>query len=335
MTSNEILIIIICAAGFVGLMTLILGWIGLPLLRRLRVGQTVRDDGPQSHLSKSGTPTFGGFFFLVPLTMLGILSFFSDRLPDTIGILMILMMLFGVVGFIDDWIKVRVSKKGLSVIQKTIFMLLISVLFALYHVYWAPVPAVFIMPLSGEIYSVTGWVRLPYALFVVLVLYFISNSVNLTDGVDGLAASVTFLVSLGLALAGLIFLPAVGPVFGASVISSAIAAGCLGFLFFNRHPARVFMGDTGSQALGAAMAGISLVYGIPWILLLAGIIYVAESMSVIIQVIYFRHTGGKRIFRMSPIHHHFELGGWKENRIVFVFSGVTILGTLAGLLLLV
>jgi phospho-N-acetylmuramoyl-pentapeptide-transferase len=335
MISIEKLIIIMGASGLVGLMTLVLGWIGLPLLQRLRVGQTVRDDGPQSHLSKSGTPTFGGFFFLIPLTILGIFSFFSRRLPSTTGVLMILMMLFGIVGFIDDWIKVRVSKEGLSVLQKTIFMLLISVLFALYHVYWAPVPAIFIMPLTGEIFSVTGWFRLPYALFVVLVLYFISNSVNLTDGVDGLAASVTFFVSLGLSLAGLLLLPAVEPVFGATVISLAVAAGCLGFFFFNRHPARVFMGDTGSQALGAAVAGISLVYGIPWILLLAGIIYVAESMSVIIQVIYFRRTGGKRIFRMSPIHHHFELGGWKENRIVLVFSGVTILGTLAGLLMLV
>jgi len=172
---------------------------------------------------------------------------------------------------------------------------------------------------------------------VVIYLFFIANSVNLTDGVDGLASSVTVMTGLALAAAGLVVQrldldttltrPAVA-------LSLMLAAGCLGFLAFNHHPAKVFMGDTGSQALGAGVAAIALFYGAPWILLFIGFIYVAESLSVVIQVAYFKRTGGKRIFRMSPIHHHFELGGWKENKVVLAFSAVTLVGSALGLSLL-
>lgn len=321
------------AAGVL-VLSLLCGFLGLPLLRRLRVGQTVRDDGPRSHLNKTGTPTFGGLFFLLPLALLAVTAFLTDRIPDQAGILILLMLLFALVGFIDDWIKVRVSKKGLSVRQKTVMLLLISIAFSVYYLYLAPEPAVFLLPVSGRPLPLTGWVRLPYALFVVMVLFFTSNSVNLTDGVDGLASAVTVISALGFALAGLLFIQP-GPSANAAVIVSlAIAAGCLAFLAFNRHPARVFMGDTGSQALGAGIAGAALLYGAPWLILFLGFIYMAESLSVVIQVIYFRRTGGRRIFRMSPIHHHFELGGWSENKIVFVFSGITLLGCLLGLLLL-
>jgi phospho-N-acetylmuramoyl-pentapeptide-transferase len=327
------LLYVLPAAG-VFVLTLLCGLLGLPILRRLRVGQTVRDDGPKSHLIKTGTPTFGGLFFLLPLALLAVAAFLTDRIPDQAGVLVLLMLLFALVGFIDDWIKVRVSKKGLTVRQKTVMLLLISVAFCVYYLYLAPEPAVFILPVSGRSLPLTGWVRLPYAVFVVLVLFFTCNSVNLTDGVDGLASSVTVISALGFALAGLLFLSP-GPSTDAAVILSlAIAAGCLAFLAFNRHPAKVFMGDTGSQALGAGIAGAALLYGAPWLILFLGVIYMAESLSVMIQVIYFRRTGGRRIFRMSPIHHHFELGGWSENKIVFVFSGITLLGCLIGLLLL-
>ena len=199
-----------------------------------------------------------------------------------------------------------------------------------------PVEPFLLLPGLGSI-PITGWWKAPYAIFIVIYLFFIANSVNLTDGVDGLASSVTVAAALALAASGLalhqmgLATSLTGP---SMAFSLMIAAGCLGFLVFNRHPAKVFMGDTGSQALGAGVAGIALLYGVPWILLFIGVIYIAESLSVVIQVAYFKRTGGKRIFRMSPIHHHFELGGWKENKVVLVFLAVTLIGSFAGLGLL-
>ncbi len=315
-------------------LTLLLGLAGLPLLGRLKLGQTVRDDGPQSHFKKSGTPTFGGLFFLLPLAGFAIYACCSSVYPSATAALILLMLLFALVGFLDDWIKVRVDKKGLSVKHKSILLFIISCLFCLYYLYLAAEPAFFLLPVTGRIIYITGWARLPYAVFVVLVLFFTSNSVNLTDGVDGLASSVTAVSSSGFILAGLFFIPATAASRSAGLVAWLMLAACLAFLVFNRHPARVFMGDTGSQALGAGVAGIAFFYGAPWLILLFGIIYMAESLSVIIQVIYFKKTGGKRIFRMSPLHHHYELGGWSENKIVLVFSLVTLAGCGLGLLLL-
>lgn len=324
----------IIAALAVLLLTLVSGWIGLPLLRRLPVGQTVRDDGPSSHLSKSGTPTFGGLFFLLPLALLGIYAAIRGRLTWALAALVLLMLLFGLVGFIDDFIKVRISKKGLSVRQKTVLLLIFAALFAVYYLWIEPEPAFLLVPLSGQTILITGWFKLPYAIFVVIYLFFMCNAVNLTDGVDGLAGSVTVFSGLGLAGCGLLLQQTISSAMPGIWLSLAIAAGCLGFLAFNWHPAKVFMGDTGSQALGAGVAGIALLYGAPWLMLPVGFIYIVEAMSVVIQVIYFKRTGGKRIFRMSPIHHHYELGGWTEIKIVIVFSLVTVLGCLVGLILL-
>lgn len=323
-------------AAMLGL-TLLSGAVGLPWLKRLGVGQTVRDDGPRTHFVKSGTPTFGGFFFLLPLAAIilaeGLFRGFSG--PDLA--LLLLIMAFAFSGFLDDYIKVRISKKGLSVRHKTVLLLSISVLFAAYYLFAMPVEPFLVLPGIHHAIPIIGWWKLPYGIFVVIYLFFITNSVNLTDGVDALSSSVTVACSLALAGAGLILHAAgiePGLVASGVTMSLLIAAGCLGFLAFNIHPARVFMGDTGSQALGAGVAGIALYYGAPWLLALLGIIYVVESLSVVIQVTYFKRTGGKRIFRMSPIHHHFELGGWKENKIVLVFSAVTVAGSLIGLLLL-
>jgi phospho-N-acetylmuramoyl-pentapeptide-transferase len=324
---------LICALAIWGL-TVLAGFFGLPLLRRLKVGQTVRDDGPQSHLSKSGTPTFGGLFFLVPLALLAAAAFVLDVIPDQAGLLILLMLLFGAVGFIDDYIKVRISKKGLSVRQKTVLLLIISAAFSVYYLYLAPDPAVFLLPFSGKALPITGWLRLPYLVFVILVLFFTSNSVNLTDGVDGLASSVTVVGGIGFFLAAFLIQPVTQSVQAGALTALAMTGACLAFLVFNRHPARVFMGDTGSQALGAGVAGVALLYGAPWLILFIGVVYMVESLSVIIQVIYFRKTGGKRIFRMSPIHHHYELGGWSEVKIVRVFTLAASAGTLIGLLLL-
>jgi len=176
--------------------------------------------------------------------------------------------------------------------------------------------------------------KIPFGLLVVLYLFFISNAVNLTDGIDGLASSVTAISSAALAGAALILQPSLNQARSVGWLSAAMFGGCLGFLVFNRHPAKVFMGDTGSQALGAGIAGAALLLGIPWVLLPVGIVYIAEAFSVMIQVVYFKKTGGKRIFRMSPIHHHYELGGWSENKIVLVFSLVGLAGGLLGLLMI-
>lgn len=318
------------------LLTLLSGLIGLPLLRRLGVGQTVRDDGPKTHYVKSGTPTFGGFFFLVPLTLVAIVAQVIFGVSSSDLALLLILLAFGFAGFLDDYIKVRISKKGLSVRQKTVLMLAFSIGFTLWYMLALPVEPFLLVPGLGMV-PILGWWKIPYGIFVVIYLFFIANSVNLTDGVDGLASSVTVIAGLALAAAGLVVQSLdldTALTRPAGTMSLMLAAGCLGFLAFNRHPAKVFMGDTGSQALGAGVAASALFYGAPWILLFIGFIYVAESLSVVIQVAYFKRTGGKRIFRMSPIHHHFELGGWKENKIVLVFSAVTLVGSALGLSLL-
>ncbi len=328
------LIEMLIVALIVLVLTLLAGWLGLPLLRRLNVGQKVRDDGPASHLKKSGTPTFGGLFFLVPITLLGIYALLSGQGLISLAVLVLTMLLFALAGFLDDFIKVRISKKGLSVKQKTLLLGIFSLIITIYYLWFAPEQPFFLVPISGVQLPIDGWLKFPYAVFVILYLFFVCNAVNLTDGVDGLASSVTVVSSLALAAAGLILQATVPGARPAALLAVAILGGCLGFLAFNRHPAKVFMGDTGSQALGAGVAVIALLYGAPWLLLLIGIIYMAEALSVVIQVAYFKKSGGKRIFRMSPLHHHFELGGWPENKIVIVFSLVTLAGSVLGLLLI-
>lgn len=341
--------------------TLAAGLIGLPLLRRINVGQQVRDDGPQSHLKKSGTPTFGGLFFLIPLIGASIYNGLTDPASRVLLALGFLILGFALVGFIDDYIKVRITKKGLSVQQKSLIMFAVSVAFTVYYLYLAPQQPFFLVPfLSGNPsvgsavpIVITGFWKFLYGIFVVLYLFFVTNAVNITDGVDGLAASVTTISATGLCAgavllaasltnryaavkdsgSGAAYLAGIENSRSAAILAAAVAGGCIGFLFFNRHPAKIFMGDTGSQALGAALAGIALIIGAPWLILFVGVIYIIEAFSVMIQVAYFRRTGGKRLFRMSPIHHHFELGGWSEEKIVFVFSLITLIGSALGVLI--
>ncbi len=328
---------IILMALTVLVLTLASGLIGLPILRFLGIGQTVREDGPKTHYIKSGTPTFGGLFFLLAQTVVVLTDSLMRGFSLPSVALLLLVLTFAFSGFLDDYIKVKISKKGLSVRSKTILLLTFSVLFTLYYLYFMPGEPFLILPFAENPVLITGWWKVVYAPFVIIFLFFITNSVNLTDGVDGLASSVTVISSLALALAGMVLQGSgLDLILAQSGISFSlmIAAGCAGFLAFNIHPAKIFMGDTGSQALGAGLAGISLYYGVPWLLAFVGVIYVIESLSVIIQVAYFKKTGGKRIFRMSPIHHHFELGGWKENKVVLIFSSVTLAGSLIGLLTL-
>ncbi|MDD4368661.1 MAG: phospho-N-acetylmuramoyl-pentapeptide-transferase [Oscillospiraceae bacterium] len=302
----------------------------LPRLRRWHVGQKERQDGPQSHLVKSGTPTFGGFMFLLPLWLLMVVMAFLYPASQTAALLLLSVGL-AATGFADDYIKVRKNPEGLSPLQKSVPTLLICGLFTVYYLWFFPGGPVFVLPFSLKVLPVTGlgW-KLLYGVFAVIYLYFIANSVNLTDGVDGLLAAVTIPAALTMGI--LASLTAFSGAAGSLYSSWALAGGFAGFLLYNHHKAKVFMGDTGSLAAGGLLAGVLLLQGVPWVMLLLGFIYVAESLSVIIQVTYFKRTGGRRIFRMSPIHHHFELGGWSENKVVAVFTLVTVAGCLLSLL---
>jgi len=319
------------------LATVIMGFILIPILRLLKAGQSIRDDGPKTHLGKSGTPTFGGLMFLIPLLAFAI--FFPaleiNKNLDVgggIGIILpitIFTMMVGLVGFIDDFIKVKVCVKGLSASAKSVMLLSVIIVFTVYYLYYSGMEPYFYVPFTGAMWQSSGvavygiW-KLIYGVILVLVLYATTNSVNMTDGVDGLASLVTFISAFSLGIMG----SALGGPTGrsAAMIAFAISAGCLGFFMFNRHPAKIFMGDTGSQALGAGLAASAIFMGLFWIILLIGIVYVMESLSVIIQVAYFKKTG-QRIFKMAPLHHHFELSGWGEWKICIVFSLITIAGS--------
>ena len=310
--------------AFIG--TLAAGYVIVPFLRRHHIGQTIREDGPESHLVKNGVPTMGGLIFIIPSTLvLAALSVWDRRILPAL----LVTLGFGLVGFVDDMLKVRrKSKDGLTPLQKTAGIVVFSVLFAVFAAYSPSVGTTVLLPLTGLFKGVAlpVWVYIP---FTVLVMYGASNAVNLTDGVDGLASSVTALVMIALTAAAAISVREDGAV----ALTAAFAGGCLGFLAFNAHPARVFMGDCGSLALGGAVSAAAVLMRVHWILLLFGVIYAAEALSVIIQVFAFKRTG-RRVFKMAPIHHHFELSGWSENGIVLAFSAVTLVFCGIGLWLL-
>jgi len=308
------------------IITLIMGPLLIPALKRMKFGQTVRDDGPSSHFKKAGTPTMGGIMFLVPAMI--ILCVLSMEYKDTLPLLM-LTIGYGIVGFIDDYVKIiKKSKNGLSATQKALCLLIVSTVFTLYLVYEAGAGTEIVLPLSGmaRVVIVPEWIYVP---FTILVLFATTNSVNLTDGVDGLAAGVTLIV--------MIFFTLVASIgaedSGVMLYTAIIAGGCLGFLMFNSHPAKVFMGDCGSLALGGAVAAAAIVLKIHWVLLFAGVVYVFEALSDVIQVISYK-ARGKRVFKMAPLHHHFELSGWKETKVVAVFCSVTLVFCVIGGLLL-
>ncbi|EPR08256.1 phospho-N-acetylmuramoyl-pentapeptide-transferase [Ruminiclostridium papyrosolvens] len=312
--------IIAFAAAFV--LALIAGPILIPFLRRLKFGQTVRDDGPQTHLKKMGTPTIGGLIFIVPVTLTSI--YFYQSYPQIIPVLMSTLG-FAAVGFIDDFIKVvKKRKDGLFAGQKTFFQLIVCVSFAFYVMRYTEAGSSIAIPFTNMI--IQPWA---YFIFIVLFMYFFSNAVNITDGLDGLCAGVTLVVAIFFTIVSL-----TNSEWGyIKVFSAAIAGGCLGFLAFNIHPAKVFMGDTGSLALGGALTSIAVMMRMPLILFLVGGIYLIEALSVILQVVSFKLTG-KRIFKMAPIHHHFELKGWRETKVVAVFIIATVLLAIASLIVI-
>ena len=283
----------------------------IPVLKRLKFGQHVREEGPKAHLKKSGTPTMGGIVFLVSILLTSV--FYIRDYPRIVPILFVTVG-FGIVGFLDDYIKVIMRRsEGLNPKQKLIGQLMISCIFY-YYLMVSGIGTEVLIPFYGMVDL--KWAFLP--LFFIGMLG-TDNGVNFTDGLDGLCSSVTVLVAVFFTVV------AIGENSGIEPITCAVVGSLLGFLLFNVYPAKVFMGDTGSLALGGFVAATAFMMKMPVFILLVGFVYVAEVLSVVIQVLYFKKTGGKRFFRMAPIHHHFELGGWSETRVVTVFSTVTAL----------
>ena len=299
----------------------VLGPIIIPWLKRLKFGQTVREEGVQAHLKKSGTPTMGGIIFLLSITITS--AFFVRQYPQIIPILL-LTVGFGVIGFIDDYLKiVKKRSDGLYPKQKMALQLILTAVFAFYIIRIAEIPLTLLIPFSNGQVLDLGWFAI--ALMFIAVIGTV-NGTNFTDGLDGLASSVTVLVAAFFTVAAILLQSGVEP------ITAAVVGALLGFLLYNVYPARVFMGDTGSLALGGFVIGTAYVMQMPLFVIIVGLIYLVEVVSVILQVLYFKKTKGKRLFKMAPIHHHFELCGWSETRIVAVFSIITALLGLVALL---
>ncbi|MCM1064164.1 MAG: phospho-N-acetylmuramoyl-pentapeptide-transferase [Eubacterium sp.] len=299
----------------------VLGPVLIPFLRNLKCGQTVREDGPATHLGKTGTPTMGGILILSSVVITTLL-FIKDH-PRTAPILF-LTVGFGLIGFLDDYIKVVCMRSlGLRAWQKLLGQLAVTAGFAWFLLRYTDVSLALKIPfLPGQYLDFGAW-NLPVLFFIVLGT---ANGTNFTDGLDGLAGSVTVMVAVFFTVV------AVGSRSGIEPVTCAVAGALLGFLLFNAHPAAVFMGDTGSLALGGFVAASAYMMQMPLYIAIVGIVYLAEVVSVILQVGYFKISGGKRLFRMAPLHHHFELGGWPETRITALFTIVTAVMCLVGLM---
>ncbi|MBQ4506113.1 MAG: phospho-N-acetylmuramoyl-pentapeptide-transferase [Firmicutes bacterium] len=299
----------------------------LPLLRRLKAGQSIREDGPKEHLKKAGTPTMGGIAIILPVVFTGIwLSRVSAAERPSFVWIAIMTLCYGLIGFVDDFIiVVKKNNEGLKPRQKLILQIIVAAVYA--WVEYASGHMVYV-PFWGKAVSL-GIFTVPFLVFVMVAM---TNAVNLTDGLDGLSSSVTVAAAAFFALQ--IFRGKGPQSFASSAMAFAVMGACLAFLCFNWHPAKVFMGDTGSLALGGAMAAIAVSDGLDLFLPIVGGIYVAEALSVIIQVYVFKTQNGRRFFRMAPLHHHFELGGWSEVRVVLTFSVITVLLGIVGALAL-
>ncbi|MCI6091511.1 phospho-N-acetylmuramoyl-pentapeptide-transferase [bacterium] len=305
-------------------LSVLTGPIVIPILRRLKMGQTEREEGVKSHLKKAGTPTMGGVIILFAITMTSLI--YVREYPKVIPVLFVTLG-FGMIGFLDDYLKVVLKRSdGLMPMQKMALQIVVTAIFAFYIVKVAKVPLTMLVPFTGgKYYWDIGWLAIPVLFFAVIGTV---NGVNFTDGLDGLASSVTVLVATFFTVV------AMGNKSGIEPITCAVVGALLGFLLFNVYPASVFMGDTGSLALGGFVASAAYMLQMPLFIIIVGLIYLIEVLSVMIQVAYFKKTGGKRFFKMAPIHHHFELCGWSETRVVAVFSIVTAILCLIALLAL-
>ena len=309
--------------------TVILGMIIIPILKKLKVGQIERTEGPKSHLQKQGTPTMGGIIMIVTMILVvtGAYIYFviNNQIDVANKILptLLLTLGFGLIGFIDDFKKlVLKDTKGLKPSYKMLGLLIISVAYVIYLIYGLNIGTETYIPIIKQYVQLPIYLYIPFAILVILAT---TNAVNLTDGIDGLSSSVSAIILTCLTIIGILFgQPEI------SVLGSIVIGAVLGFLMFNLHPAKVFMGDTGSLLLGGIISAMALYLKMPILLVLIAIIPVIETLSVIIQVTYFKKTG-KRVFKMTPLHHHFELSGWKENKIVIVFSIITLIACIIGL----
>ena len=300
-----------------------LGPVVIPLLRRLKFGQTERDDGPKSHLKKTGTPTMGGLMILAGVILTSLI--YVKDYPRIVPVLFVTAG-FGIIGFLDDYIKIMLHRsEGLTPPQKMLGQFLVTGIFVFYLYNLKGGDRAMLIPFWPGHYLHLGWLAVPVAFLAIIGTV---NGANFTDGLDGLASSVTLLIATFFSVV------AVGTQSGLHPITCAVVGSLMGFLLFNVYPASVFMGDTGSLALGGFVAATAYMMDMPIFILIVALIYWVEILSVMIQVTYFKLSGGKRIFRMAPIHHHFELGGWSETRVVAVFSIVTALLCLVGILAL-
>ena len=294
----------------------------IPVLKKMRTGQAIREDGPSSHLAKSGTPTMGGAAIIAAVVITCLLM---GTVSAEMVIILVTFLLFGLLGFLDDYIKVvKKHNLGLRAWQKFLLQVVISMIAAVYQSSVSVFGTMVRIPAINGFYDFGVW----YIPFIVFVIVAMANSVNLTDGLDGLAAGVTSITALFFAVTGSML-----GLFAGGNFCAALTGACLGFLIFNRNPAKVFMGDTGSLALGGGLAAAAIVMGMELYLPIVGFVYVAEALSVIVQVASFKTTG-RRVFRMAPVHHHFELSGMPEKKVVMIFWAATLIFCLAGVKLL-
>ena len=302
------------------LLNIVISPIMIPYLQKLKLGQFVRDDGPESHLKKAGTPTMGGIIIIMSIFLTSLFFIINNK---EVHVVLFAVIGFGMIGFLDDYIKVVKKRSlGLKAGQKIVGQFLVAIIFGLLLRYYLKLDTNILLPFSGGKELDLGMFYLPFLVFGVLGTV---NAVNLTDGLDGLAAGVTVIVAT--------FFTAVAWGLQSNVlpISAAAMGSLLGFLLFNTYPARIFMGDTGSLALGGFVVSVAFILKMPLFILIVGLIYVVENVSVIIQVGYYKMTQ-KRVFKMAPIHHHFELSGWPETKIVTVFCIITAMMSLIGLI---
>lgn len=308
--------------------TVVLSLIIVPILRKLKVGQIERREGPESHLKKQGTPTMGGIIMILVLIVVGAFLYmdFSKDQQDVANAILPLIGVsvgFGLIGFVDDSKKLFFKNtKGLSPKAKMLGLLIVAVAYTIVLTKVFNIGTDIFIPFVKEYITLPIWVYIPFAVLVMLAT---TNAINLTDGIDGLSTSVTTIIITCLTVISVLL-----GIKEVTAVGAILIGTCLGFLLFNLHPAKVMMGDTGSLMLGGAIAGIALYLKMPLLLLILAIIPIIETLSVMIQVAYYKKTGN-RVFKMTPIHHHFELSGWKENKIVSVFSLITLAFCIIGL----
>ena len=311
------------------ILSVVCGLIIIPILKKLKVGQIERSDGPASHLKKQGTPTMGGIIMIIASIIAVTITYIMMNImgKGDIGAkllpLLVITIGFGMIGFIDDFKKlVLKNTDGLKPKHKMLGLLIIAVCYVLFLVYGLKIGTETYIPLLKTYINIPVFLYIPLAIIVLIAT---TNAINLTDGIDGLASSISAIIITCLTVIGIN-----SQIYEVSIFGSIIIGATLGFLMFNIHPAKVFMGDTGSLMLGGVISGLALYLKMPLLLLIIAIIPVLEALSVIIQVAYFKKTGN-RIFKMAPLHHHFELSGWRENKVVVIFSVITLVVCFVGL----